>query len=230
MSAVGEDMDIMLGSRRRTRAALWQAVAEFAEERGWPVAQGAHLVRDGRGTHCSCGRVTCAAPGMHPADPRWSERATASPAAVRYLWSQWPDSTVVVPTGRVFDAISVPRQAGTRALVRLERMGTPLGPVLATPTGRVAFLVAPGAAAELPHLLYQMGWDDAVLDLRCHGEGDYVFAPPSPMGMLGPVEWIRPPESGDPALPEARLLLGTLAYACHRKDASSTGRGLWLAS
>ncbi|MGR7002613.1 hypothetical protein ACU686_39095 [Yinghuangia aomiensis] len=33
---------------------------------------------------------------------------------LRYLWSQWPDSTVVLPTGRAFDAIGVPapRAAG----------------------------------------------------------------------------------------------------------------------
>jgi hypothetical protein len=73
-----------------------------------------------------------------------------------------------------------------------------------------------------------MGWDDAELDLRCHGEGDYIFAPPSPLGLLGTAEWIRAPEEGR-ALPEARLLLGTLAYACHR-NSPRTGSGLWLAS
>ncbi|WTW97503.1 bifunctional DNA primase/polymerase [Streptomycetaceae bacterium NBC_01309] len=222
-------MDIMLGSRRRTRTALWQAVSEYVEQRRWPVTQGTYLVRDGRSTRCSCGRSACAAPGMHPSDPQWSAHATSTPAAARYLWSQWPDSTVVLPTGHAFDAISVPRHAGRRALVRLERMGTPLGPVLGTPTGRMFFLVAPGAATELPHLLYQMGWDDAELDLRCHGEGDYIFAPPSPLGMLGAAEWVRPPDADELVLPEARLLLGTLAYACHRNSAR-TGSGMWLAS
>jgi hypothetical protein len=223
-------MDIMLGSRRRTRAAVWQAVSEYVEQRHWPVALGTHLVREGRITRCSCERAGCAAPGMHPADPQWPAHATNVPAAVRYLWSQWPDSTVVLPTGHAFDAIDVPGHAGCRALVRLERMGTPLGPVIATPGGRMHFLVAPGAAAELPHLLYQMGWDDAELDLRCHGLGDYIFAPPSPLGMLGQVEWVRAPQPGpDLGLPEARLLLGTLAYACHRDD-TKAGRGLWLAS
>ncbi|MGR7002614.1 hypothetical protein ACU686_39100 [Yinghuangia aomiensis] len=74
--------------------------------------------------------------------------------------------------------------------------------MLETPTGRLFFLVAAGAAGELPHLLYQMGWDDAELDLRCHGEGDYIFAPPSPPGLLGTAEWIRPPDDTR-ALPES---------------------------
>lgn len=221
-------MDITLGTRRRTRTALWQAVSEYVEQRHWPVTQGTYLVGHGRRTRCSCGRPACAAPGMHPADPQWSVRATDAPSAARRLWSQCPDSTVVLPTGRAFDAISVPRLAGRCALVRLERMGTRLGPVLATPNGRFFFLVAPGAADELPHLLYQMGWDDAELDLRCHGAGDYIFAPPSPLGVLGAAEWIRRPDGTD-TLPEARLLLGTLAYSCHR-NSPRTGGGLWLAS
>jgi len=119
-----------------------------------------------------------------------------------------------------------------RALVRLERMGLPLGPVLATPCGRAYFFVAPGAAAELPQLLYRMGWDDAALDLHCLGPGDFVTAPPSDLGGLGPARWLRPPEFGSAAQPpEARLLLGTLAYACHRDrtpgpwQPSPAGRG-----
>lgn len=221
-------MDITLGTRRRTRAALWQAVSEYVGERRWPVAQGTYLIRHGRHPRCSCGRPGCAAPGMHPADPQWATRAAETLSAARRMWSQAPDGTVVLPTGRAFDAISVPRLAGRCALVRLERMGTPPAPVLATPTGRFFFLVAPGAAGELPHLLYQTGWDDAELDLRCHGAGDYIFAPPSPLGALGAAAWIRPPDTAD-ALPEARLLLGTLAYSCHR-NSPRTGGGLWLAS
>lgn len=116
-------MDITLGTRRRTRAALWQAVSEYVEQRHWPVTQGTYLIRHGRRVRCSCGRPTCAAPGMHPADPQWSTRATDAPSAARRLWSQLPDSTVVLPTGRAFDAISVPRLAGRCALVRLEQIG-----------------------------------------------------------------------------------------------------------
>jgi hypothetical protein len=101
-------------------------------------------------------------------------------------------------------------------------MGLRLGPVLVTPTGRAQFFVAPGAAAELPHLLYRMGWDDARLDLRCLGPGDHVTAPPSDLAGLGPVHWLREPRlDAMQQPPEARLVLGTLAYVSHRDGASA---------
>ncbi len=124
----------------------------------------------------------------------------------------------------------MPEQAGLQALVRLERMGTQVGPVLAAPTGRLQFLVAAGTARQLPELLYRMGWDDAALDLACHGEGSYVAAPPTVLDGLGPVRWLRRPTRDNAGCPpEARLLLGTLAYACHRSR-ERTAEPAWLAS
>ncbi|MBB4890321.1 hypothetical protein FHS38_006401 [Streptomyces netropsis] len=136
-------------------------------------------------------------------------------------WAEVPGAAVLLPVGRTFDVLEVAEAAGRHALVRLERMGLPLGPVALTPHGRALFFVAPGAAAELPQLLYRMGWDDARLDLRCLGAGDHITAPPSDFAGLGPMRWLRPPAldtAGRP--PQARLLLGTLAYVCHRSAAS----------
>jgi hypothetical protein len=100
-------------------------------------------------------------------------------------------------------------------------MGLPLGPVTATPEGRAHFFVAPGAAAELPELLYRMGWDDPTsLDLRGLGPGTHITAPPSDRGGLGPVRWLRSPALDSATKPPAaRLLLGTLAYVAHRSRA-----------
>jgi hypothetical protein len=143
--------------------------------------------------------------------------AGATLAHVAAVWEQVPGAAVLLPVGRTFDVIEVAERIAGRALARLERMGLRLGPVIATPAGRAWFFVAPGAARELPHLLYRMGWDDAGLDLRCLGPGDYITAPPSDFGGLGPVRWLRRPELGSRVRPpEARLLLGTLAYVCHR--------------
>ncbi|NEA47869.1 DNA primase, partial [Streptomyces sp. SID10815] len=89
-----------------------------------------------------------------------------------------------------------------------------------SPDGRAHFFVAPGAAAELPGLLYRMGWDDpAALDLRGLGPGAHLTAPPSDRGGRGPVRWLRPPALDTANPPEARLLLGTLAYVAHRSRA-----------
>ncbi|AUG79853.1 DNA primase [Kitasatospora sp. MMS16-BH015] len=210
--------DLRLGGRRRTRGSAFQAATEYTARWGWTVAAGAgRTAADGR---CGCGAVHCAAPGLHD---EVSPHVTAAPggglgphaASLRELWSM--GSPLLLLPGRTFDVLDVPAQPGLQALVRLERMGTQLGPVLAPPTGRLLFFTAPGTAARLPELLYRMGWDDAALDLACHGEGTYLAAPPTALGPLGPTRWLRRPTRESAATPpEARLLLGTLAYTCHR--------------
>lgn len=155
--------------------------------------------------------------GGAPAGLRSDRPGGATLDEVSEIWGEYPGSAILLPVGRSFDVIEVSAEAGRRALVRLERMGLPLGPVTATPDGRAQFFVAPGAAAELPELLYRMGWDDADLDLRALGHGAFLTAPPCDHAGLGPAAWLRGPaldSAGGP--PQARLLLGTLAYTCHR--------------
>lgn len=199
--------------RRHSHASACTAVAEYTGLCGWEVALGARV---GRGdSACSCGRADCPAPGAHPLScarplPPGStlEQATAA-------WDRAPGASVLLPTGLTFDVLEVPVLAGRRALVRLERLGLPLGPVILPPHGRAWFFVAPGGAAELPGLLYRMGWDDPPLDVRGLGAGSYVTAPPSSYGRLGPVVWLRAPSLNDAVgPPQARLLLGALAYFC----------------
>ncbi|MCY0941276.1 bifunctional DNA primase/polymerase [Streptomyces antarcticus] len=203
------------GARRRGRTAECTAVAEYTGLWGWDAVPGARAAAPGR--DCSCGDARCTAPGAHPLALAPAVPAGATLDEVSEAWGDYPGAAVLLPVGRCFDVIEVAEEAGRHALVRLERMGLPLGPVTATPDGRAQFFVAPGAAAGLPQLLYRMGWDDADLDLRALGQGAFVTAPPSDRGGLGPVGWLRPPSldsAGDP--PQARLLLGTLAYICHR--------------
>ncbi|MGW0733435.1 bifunctional DNA primase/polymerase [Streptomyces sp. NPDC002851] len=208
---------VRVGSRRRGRASgstgVATVVAEFTGLWGWDAVPGARAV-DGR---CSCGTADCPAPGAHPLDFAPGTPAGATLDEVTRVWGEFPGAAVLLPTGRAFDVLEVAEPAGRRALVRMERMGIPLGPVSATPDGRAQFFVAPGAAAELPALLYRMGWDDTGLDLRGLGPGEHITAPPSDRGGRGPAHWLRPP-SLDSATrpPQARLLLGTLAYVCHR--------------
>ncbi|MEU6451872.1 bifunctional DNA primase/polymerase [Streptomyces sp. NPDC046979] len=205
------------GARRRGRAAECTVVAEFTGLWGWDVVPGARTAAGA----CSCGRSDCPAPGAHPLDfaPRVPAGATLDGASE--AWARFPGAAVMLPVGRSFDVIEVAEAAGLRALTRLERMGLPLGPVAATPEGRAHFLVAPGAAAELPRLLYRLGWDDpSALDLRGLGSGTYITAPPSDRGGRGPVRWLRHPDLDSATRPPAaRLLLGTLAYVAHRSRA-----------
>ncbi|MFH9434262.1 bifunctional DNA primase/polymerase [Streptomyces rochei] len=209
--------DLRSATRRRVRASEGTAVAEFTGLWGWDVVPGARAA----GGACSCGRRDCPAPGAHPLDFAPEVPAGATLDEASGAWAQFPGAALMLPVGRRFDVIEVAEPAGVRALARLERMGLPLGPVTATPQGRAHFFVAPGAAAELPGLLYRMGWDDpSALDLRGLGPGTYVTAPPSDRGGRGPVRWLRPPALDSATKPpSARLLLGTLAYVAHRSRA-----------
>ncbi|MFD7707571.1 bifunctional DNA primase/polymerase [Streptomyces sp. NPDC059785] len=208
--------EIRPGARRRGRASECTAVAEFTGLWGWDVVPGA---RAAAGV-CSCGKADCRAPGAHPLDFAPTVPAGATLDQVTRAWDEFPGAAVMLPAGRAFDVIEVAEPAGRRALVRLERMGLPLGPVSATPDGRAHFFVAPGVAAGLTELLYRTGWDGAALDLHALGAGAFVTAPPSDRGGLGPVRWLRPPALDSATRPpQARLLLGTLAYVAHRSRA-----------
>ncbi|MEV5167900.1 bifunctional DNA primase/polymerase [Streptomyces werraensis] len=209
--------DIRSGSRRRGRSSEGTVVAEYTGLWGWEVVPGVRAVAGS----CSCGRAGCRAPGAHPLEHAPSIRAGAPLEEVTALWSEFPGASVMLPVGQAFDVIEVAEPAGCHALARLERMGLPVGPVAATPDGRAQFFVAPGAAAALPDLLYRMGWDDpSTLDLRGLGRGTHITAPPSDHGGLGPVRWLRSPALDSASRPpEARLLLGTLAYVAHRSAA-----------
>lgn len=218
---IGGIRDLRSSSRRRSRTSeSATTVAEYTGLWGWDVVPGARAARGGR-VSCSCGSANCPSPGAHPLSfaPQVPAGATLDDATA--AWAEVPGAAVLLPVGRSFDVLEVAEAAGRHALTRLERMGLPLGPVALTPHGRALFFVAPGAAAELPQLLYRMGWDDTRLDLRGLGPGDHITAPPSDFAGLGPMRWLRPPalDTADRP-PEARLLLGTLAYVCHRSPAS----------
>ncbi|MGW3951930.1 bifunctional DNA primase/polymerase [Streptomyces sp. NPDC004752] len=214
---IGGMREIRSGTRRRGRSSECTTVAEFTGLWGWDVVPGARTA----GGACSCGRADCRAPGAHPLEFAPQIPAGATLDEVTKAWGEFPGAAVMLPVGRAFDVLEVAEPAGRRALARLERMGLPLGPVIATPDGRAQFLVAPGAATELPTLLYRLGWDDPTsLDLRGLGPGRYLTAPPSDRGGLGPVHWLRPPALDSATRPPAaRLLLGTLAYLAHRSRA-----------
>ena len=182
--------------------------------------------RTSRPVRCTCPRGECEAPGEHPrdqADAWWTYHATTDPDVIRSWWRCWPNAPIVLPTGRSFDVISVPERAGRWSLARLERMSAPLGPVAVTPRGRYLFFAAPGAREDLPRLLRRLGWGSRSLGIECLGDGDYVIAPPSESGVAGSMRWELSPRAYQrQPMPEAHVLLGTLAFAC---DVENPRRG-----
>ncbi|MFJ5560493.1 bifunctional DNA primase/polymerase [Streptomyces sp. NPDC093250] len=196
---------------------LLDTAVRYAEERHWDVFPGTWLeIVDG--VHgCSCGDGACPAPGAHPARPDWASQATGSATVVRRMWQLQPAASILLPTGRTFDAISVPETAGFLALARMERMELTLGPVTLTPDRRMEFFVLPGAAAKVPDLVRKLGWTVASLDLTVLGEGAYVAAPPTRFGCRGAVQWACRPTPVNRWLPDAEELVSPLAYACGRE-------------
>lgn len=203
---------------------LLDAAARYAEERHWDVFPGTWLEAVEGMERCSCGDVGCPSPGAHPTRPDWAGQATGSAAAARRMWVEHPKSSVLLPTGRAFDALDVPESAGFLALARMERMDLTLGPVTCTPDRRMLFFVLPGAAAKAPDLVGHLGWDAAAIDLVGRGEGDYVAGPPTRVGGRGAVQWARRPTHSNRWLPDAAELISPLAYACAREAADARTR------
>ncbi|MFF7330958.1 bifunctional DNA primase/polymerase [Streptomyces sp. NPDC090306] len=201
--------------KQRGESPLETAV-RYTEERHWDVVPGTWLeVVDGV-QRCSCDDVRCPAPGAHPARPDWTTQATGSATVARGLWQKQPNASILLPTGRTFDAIDVPESAGFLALARMERLEVTLGPVTVSPDRRMRFFVLPGASAKVPDLLRRLGWTPSALDLAALGEGAYVAAPPTRFGSSGAVQWACRPTAANRWLPDAEELIPPLSYACGR--------------
>jgi hypothetical protein len=199
---------------------LRDAAVSYARWRHWEVLPGTWLETDAGGApRCSCASAACPSPGAHPARADWAVRASGSAAEVRRMWDRQPRASVLLAAGRGFDVLEVPESAGCHALARTERMDVELGPVIAAPTGRMAFFVLPGARAKAPGLLAALGWPPGALDLTVRGEGDWVAAPPTRMGRGGRAQWVRRPTAENRWLPDVGALLSPLAYACGREAA-----------
>ncbi|MEU6538036.1 bifunctional DNA primase/polymerase [Streptomyces sp. NPDC047000] len=198
-------------------ASLLETAVRYAVDRHWDVVPGAWLEAGDAVERCSCGAPACAAPGAHPAHADWAARATGNATVARRLWQERPGASILLPTGRAFDALEVPETAGFLALARMERMELALGPVTLSPDRRMRFFVLPGAVARLPGLLHAAGWAPESLDLLVLGEGAYVPAPPTRYGTGGAVQWARRPTPANRWLPDAAELIPPLAYACGRE-------------
>ncbi|MCX4660893.1 DNA primase [Streptomyces sp. SID4919] len=197
--------------------ALPDTAARYAEERHWDVFPGTWMETVDGVPRCSCGDTGCAEPGAHPAREDWATQATGSATVARRLWAKQATASILMPTGRTFDAIDVPETAGFLALARMERMELTLGPVTCTPDRRMQFFVLPGAAAKVPDLVRKLGWPPASLDLVTLGEGAYVAAPPTRFGTKGAVQWACRPTAANRWLPDAEEIVSPLAYACGRE-------------
>jgi hypothetical protein len=214
---------VLRRGRRRSVGRMAAAAAEYAAM-GWPLCVGAYPP-GGRGQRhgellraCSCDRVGCPAPGAHPVSPAWQVEATADPVLVESWWGAQPEANVILVTGRVFDVLDVPADAGATALAMLERSAVRPGPVAISAGHRALFFVATrGTPADEDewwscHLDCEPEMNPDVAGMRWHCRNSYVLAPPSRDGIAVKAHWLRPPD-GRP-LPDGLRLLEFLADAC----------------
>jgi hypothetical protein len=176
---------------------LHHAAQTFADH-GWEVTPGGYF----NGKRMACDRPTCWATSCHPLLPDW-ETSTS----IGEWWQEKPHS-VLLPTGRGFEAIEVP------ALVGSSVRGI-CGPVMITPNGHWIFLVR-GGAPLLPELA-------ECTDIVHHGAGSWVPAPPTLLPE-GSVRWHLSPRQVGWMLPESREVQTALLSALVALDASFLDR------
>ena len=219
---------------RRAHAGRLAATAVEFAALGWPVCQGAVVPRAepsrhrvpalvartqprGSGRACSCDRIGCPAPGAHPVSAAWQIEASADPAEVRRWWRDRPDASIILVTGRLFDVLDVPVQAGLLALERIGRSPAVTGPVALSADHRALFFAATrGAPADEDewwscHLDCEPDSFAPVTGLRWHCRDSYVVAPARTSRGPG-AHWILDP--WEHRLPDGLRLLELLADAC----------------
>ena len=218
-------VDVVRRRRGRGRAAerhqsLGDAAAQYASM-GWPVCLGTHPYRGTRGAMepgrgCSCDRVGCPAPGAHPISPAWQMQATVDLTVIKGWWETRPEANVILVTGRVFDVLDVPAEAGSAALAQMQAAGTAVGPVALAGRDRMLFFVMTRGSPPDEDEWWSCGLDNepesVVAGLRWHCRDSYVLAPPSRDASGAAGRWLRSPH--EHPLPDALRLLEYLVDAC----------------
>ena len=134
-----------------------------------------------------------------------STTPTTDPEQAQALWSMLPSAAVHSVSGEAFDVVEADATPGRAALLRLERLGVPVGPVLCTSaTDRVGFLVQPETLGPVSSLF------EGGHGLRVLSRGELTELPGAPGGR---VRWLREPTTvgAPPALPPAHVVLGGIA-------------------
>lgn len=199
----------------RTTAADRDDLLLGAARASFRVAPAAHP----SGFGCSCDRIGCPTPGMHPVSFAWQTEATTDPGQIERWLRAEPDANFVTATGSGHDVLDVPAEAGRIALDRLAATGADIGPVAAYGSDRTLFFTASRGTPD-----DEDEWWPCELDchpetlenhpgLRWHCRGSYVLLPPARLPDGSSVTWLRPARL---PLPDPLPLLTVLTDACAR--------------
>lgn len=131
---------------------------------------------------------------------------TRDPEQAQALWSMLPSAAVHAVCGEAFDVVEADAGPGRAALLRLERLAVPVGPVLWMPeTDRIGFLVQCATVGPVSALVGAGENSGGVLP-----RGELVELPGAHSGR---VRWLREPAGvgTPPELPPAHVVLGGIA-------------------
>ncbi|WP_436493318.1 bifunctional DNA primase/polymerase [Actinokineospora sp. HUAS TT18] len=167
--------------------------------RGWPVLPGTYPT----GAHWA-GRDGVEDTGPVPVHRDWEDRIGTKAEQVATWWTGRP-YTLLLATGRVYDAIEVDDDLGRRAAGVLRSVGIPV-PIIATPERRWHFLTLTGSA-----LHRDLAADPSI---KLHGAGSWISLPPSPF-QQGVVHWRVKPEVCGWEIPHSHVVQDALLDAMH---------------
>jgi hypothetical protein len=155
---------------------------------------------------CSCGRLHCPAPALHPIGLVSAADATTEPVDIVCWWVAAPEAGIATPAGVSVDVVEVHHPAPAVALLgRVAELGGMPGPVIRAGRGCTQFLLAAGSTGAVRE---PPDGDEVVLVPA----GSLVFLPPSRLIDGQRLSWARPlPDA--PRLPPAEHLLPTLLEA-----------------
>lgn len=190
------EMDRSDSWRRAFRVELRAHAIDLAW-RGWEVLPGTYPA----GSQWA-GREGTEDAGPVPVHRDWQERIGTKPDQVATWWTGRPYS-LLLATGRSFDAIEVGGGLGRRAAQVLRTVGIPV-PIIATPSDRWVFLTKAGA----PHGRELAEHDDVIM----HGAGSWVPLPPSSF-QHGVVHWRVKPEVCGWNIPDSHTIQDALLDA-----------------
>ncbi|MBC6447013.1 bifunctional DNA primase/polymerase [Actinokineospora xionganensis] len=165
--------------------------------RGWPVLPGTYPA----GEHWA-GREGVEDTGPVPVHRDWQERIGTKAEQVATWWTGRPYS-LLLATGKVYDAIEVDDDLGRRAAGVLRSVGLPV-PIIATPDRRWFFLTQSGA-----QLSHELAADPTI---TLHADGSWITLPPSPF-QHGVVHWRVKPEVCGWEIPTSRTVQDALLDA-----------------
>jgi len=184
----------------------------------YPIELASQLGQPEEGRVCSCGRLRCPAPALHPIGLVTAADASTEAVDVVCWWAATPEANIATPAGAVVDVVEIHHPAPAVALLgRVLELGAEPGPVIRAGRGCTQFLVAAGSTVSG---LEPPDGDEVVVVPA----GSLVFLPLSRLSDGERVSWVR--RLPDAAwLPPADGLLPALVEAVRTVVAPQPGPG-----